>query len=147
MAPRLPSGYDGSVPLQVSQTLPWAQFFIERDSLELRQLHGFFTREGPSCDVVLAYDAAQAAVLTLRRRGRAQILVIQGGLADGRAEQLLAQLRAARDSEPFQWVALSDSRHCRGNLDEPRSESLEAALRPALANGWMLVRFLDLKKP
>src|SRR4051812_12207946 len=100
MARGLARGYPFGVKATARPTENWAQFFIERDSLELRQFQGFLTRSSPACEVVLSSDAAQAAVLALRRRGRAQILVIQGGLADGRAHQFLAKLKAA-GSAPF----------------------------------------------
>ena len=146
MAAGVATEYPFNVKAIARPPRPWAKFFIERDSLELRQFQGFLTRTSPACEVVLSSDAAQAAVLALRRRGRSQILVIQGGLADGRAQQFLEKLQAA-GSAPFLWVALADRRHSRGRLEEPRPETLEETLKPSLESGWMLVRFLDPKKP
>lgn len=121
---------------------PTTRFFIERDSLEHKQLQEFFVKESPSCEVVMACDPDQAMTLALRRRGKAQVLLLQGGLADGRAHEFLAKLQGA-NVPPFRWVVYADRRHCRGALDEPELEALRSRMRSALAGGWVLVRFLD----
>jgi hypothetical protein len=122
----------------------WTSIFVERESLEHRLFQAFLERESPACEVVLSCNASQAAILTARRRGRAKVLVVQGGLADGRAADFLARLRAQDPS--ISWVAFVDRRHCRGPLAEPRLEELENPLRALLADGWLLVRFLEPRR-
>jgi len=118
------------------------RLFVERDSLEHKQLQEFLVAESPSCEVVMACDPDQAIVLALKRRGKAQVLLLQGGLADGRAMEFLAKLDSA-NTTPFSWVVFADRRHCRGTLDEPALDSLRPRMKPALVGGWVLVRFLD----
>ena len=126
--------------------MPWSSFFVERDSLQSKQFQALVVKEPPACEVVLSCDPDQAAVLTLRRRGKAGFLMIQGGLADGRAAQLLSRLRGTAGSAPFQWVAFADRRHCRGELLEPAPEAALKQIQPALEAGWVLVRFLEPKQ-
>lgn len=122
----------------------WSAIFVERESLEHKHFQAFLEKESPSCEVVLSCDAAQAAVLTARRRGNARVLVVQGGLADGRAADLLARLRA--QSTALEWVAFVDRRHTRGELAEPRLEEFQSPLKERLADGWLLVRFLEPRR-
>ena len=73
--------------------------------------------------------------------------MIDGGLGDGRAEQLLSALAKDEGDEPFAWIAFRDRRHNQGPLAEPTQEALEASLKPVLSQGWVLVRFLDPRRP
>lgn len=130
------------MPARPSSKDATSRFFVERDSLEHKQLQEFFVKESPSCEVVMACDPDQAIILALRRRGKAQVLLLQGGLADGRALELLARLDGA-NAAPFRWVAFADRRHCRGTLNEPDLDSLRSNMKSALVGGWVLVRFLD----
>jgi DNA-binding NarL/FixJ family response regulator len=120
-----------------------ATVFVERESLELKQVRAFLERESPACEVVLACDASQAVTLALRRAARPRVLVVQGGLGDGRAHDVVARLTAV--SGAFERVVYVDHRHLRGELEEPRPEDIEAAFKPALTQGWLLVRFLDAR--
>lgn len=115
--------------------------FIERASLELRQVQAFLERESPACEVVLACSAAQAVTLALRRAARPRVLVVQGGLGDGRARELVERLSAVAGA--IERVLFVDHRHLRGELEEPRPEDIEAAFKPALTQGWLFVRFLE----
>ena len=127
-----------------------ASFFVERDSLEYKQFQTLLGQNSPTCEVVLACDPDQAALLAARCRGKARFLVIQGGLADGRAAALLRMLEKSATAPAFEFVAYSDRRHSRGALEEPDLDSLGARLKPALTGGWILVRFLEphaAKKP
>lgn len=121
-----------------------AAVFVERESLELKQFQAFLESESPSCEVVLACDVTQAAVLACRRRGRARVVVIHGGLADGRAHAFIATLRARQ--EALEHVAFVDRRHCRGDIAEATLEELQGRLKEALADGWLFVRFLDPRR-
>lgn len=130
--------------VQALPTAAPASVFVERESLELKQLQAFLESESPSCEVVMACDVNQAAVLAGRRRARARVVVIHGGLADGRAHAFLAKLREQQGL--VDYVAFVDRRHFRGALDEARLEDLQPRLRGALAEGWLLVRFLDSRR-
>lgn len=134
--------YAFTVPSKPAPQAAATRFFVERDSLEHKQLQEFLVAESPSCEVVMACDPDQAIVLALKRRGKAQVLLLQGGLADGRAMEFLAKLDAA-NTAPFSWVVFADRRHCRGTLDEPALDALRPRMKPGLAGGWVLVRFLD----
>jgi hypothetical protein len=131
-----------SVEVPAASVLP-SSVFVERESLELKQLQAFLESESPSCEVVMASEVGQAVVLAGRRRARARVVVIHGGLADGRAHAFVARLREQQGAVDL--VAFVDRRHCRGPLDEPRLEELQPRLRGALADGWLFVRFLDRK--
>lgn len=131
-----------SVPEAPSAPAALSSVFVERESLELKQFQAFLESESPSCEVVMASDVGQAVVLAGRRRERARVVVIHGGLADGRAHAFIARLR---EQGAVEFVAFVDRRHCRGPLDEPRLEDLQPRLRGALAEGWLFVRFLDRK--
>jgi DNA-binding NarL/FixJ family response regulator len=118
-----------------------ADAFLERESLELRRIQAFLERESPACEVVLASSAAQAVTLALRRKARPRVLVVQGGLGDGRARDLVDRLTA--ETGVVERVLFVDHRHLRGELVERSAEALEAEFKPSLAEGWLLVRFLD----
>lgn len=128
----------------------WRRVFFELNSLESKTLFAFLEKESPVREVLLACDPHQAALLAARARGgRAvekgppDILVVQGGLADGRAEAMLARLRAQPGADPFRWVLLLDRRRSQGELPELSAEKTQEQLKPALRRGWLLLRFLE----
>jgi hypothetical protein len=120
-------------------------FFVERESLENRQVNDLVGKQSPCCEMVLACDSAQALNLISRRRFRARVLFIVGGLADGRAADLHSRLKETTQS--FDWVVFVDRRHCRGSLAEAAPETMALQLRPSLTDGWLVVRFLDRRRP
>lgn len=129
-------------PSRVRYPCGHMRFFVEHGTLEAKQLQSFLEKESASCEVVLASDPAQAGALAKRRRGKAAILVVHGGIADGRAERLIERLSAG-GAQAFDCVAHVDLRHCRGALAEPSLESVADQLRASLSGGWLLVRFLE----
>ena len=110
--------------------------FVERESIELRALQQSLSG-APGALLMLSSTAQVPAMLEAAFPTRqAQLLLVEGGLADRRADQLLAFARANPSFSSLRTVAFIDFPGARRSAFKPFSS------QKLVPGPWLLAKFL-----